>query len=155
MSNLDLALSHYVLWVSTVLGGITAGTVAIIAILQLLQDCPSAKKSYSNCLIFAMWRTISRGGVLILQRSHAGPYLHAMWAERLPSALDVEHFRPLDKSSGMHLAPLFAGYVAREVGQSHSPPPVEGIGWSPVFAAFWCINLMGWAALLALPFILL
>lgn len=38
MAILDLAMTHYVLWICTVLSGIAAGAVAIIAILQLMQD---------------------------------------------------------------------------------------------------------------------
>lgn len=108
----------------------------------------------SNCLIFAVWRTIRRGGVLILQRSHAGPYLHAMWAEKLPSHLLVEHFSPVDKSDGLHLQPLFSGYVDNRVGFIHAYPPGEKWGFSPVFLFFWLINLLGWVALIALLFIL-
>lgn len=106
--------------------------------------------SYSNCLIFAVWRTIRRGGVLILQRSHAGPYLHAMWAEQLPSDLKVEHFSPCDKSEGIHMEPLFIGSVAYHVGKPHSTPPKEKWWVSPVFLFFWLINLLGWVALVAL-----
>lgn len=110
--------------------------------------------TYSNCLIFSAWRTIRRGGVLILQRSHAGPYLHAMWADRLPSSLPVEHFSPFDKSRGLHLSPLFHGHVDTRVGFIHAHPPKERWGFSPIFVAFWLINFLGWAALIALPFIL-
>lgn len=104
----------------------------------------------SNCLIFAVWRTIRKGGVLILQRSHAGPYLHAMWAEKLPSNLEVEHFSPVDKSGGLHLEPLFIGNVAYQVGRSHSTPPKERGLVSLVFLFFWMIQLLGWATLVAL-----
>ena len=104
----------------------------------------------SNCLIFAIWRTIRRGGVLILQRSHAGPYLHAMWAERLPSDMKVEHFSPHDKSEGIRMEPLFIGSVAYHVGNHHSTPPKEKWWVSPVFLFFWLINLLGWLAFLAL-----
>ncbi len=104
----------------------------------------------SNCLIFAVWRTIRRGGVLILQRSHAGPYLHAMWAERLPSNLKVEHFSPDDKSKGLHLEPLFIGDVAYHVGKAHANPPKSN-GWiDPVFLFFWIIQLLGWVAFIAI-----
>lgn len=112
----------------------------------------------SNCLIFAVWRTVRRGGVLILQRSHAGPYLHAMWAEKLPASLEAEHFSPTDKSEGLHLEPLFIGEVAYNVGRSHASPPKEK-GWvSLVFIFFWLINFLGWAAfiaLIALPFVII
>lgn len=102
----------------------------------------------SNCLIFAIWRTLRRGGVLILQRSHAGPYLHSMWAEKLPEDLPVEHFSPKDKSAGLHLEPLFIGDVAYHVGKSHANPPKSN-GWvDPVFLFFWLIQLLGWAALI-------
>ena len=104
----------------------------------------------SNCLIFAIWRTIRRGGVLILQRSHAGPYLHAMWAEKLPASLEVEHFSPTDKSEGLHLEPLFIGEVAYNVGRSHASPPKEKGGVSLVFIFYWLINFLGWAAFIAL-----
>ena len=107
----------------------------------------------SNCLIFAVWRTIRKGGVLILQRSHAGPYLHAMWAEKLPSSLEVEHFSPADKSGGLHLEPLFIGDVAYQVGRQHSTPPKERGGISPVFLFFWFIQLLGWASLGVLLFL--
>lgn len=109
--------------------------------------------SYSNCLIFAVWRTVRRGGVLILQRSHAGPYLHALWAEKLPQDLKVEHFSPVDKSAGLHLEPLFHGQVEHIVGNSHASPPKERWGFSPVFGFFWFIVFLGWAALIALPFL--
>jgi len=108
----------------------------------------------SNCLIFAVWRTIRRGGVLILQRSHAGPYLHAMWAARLPSTLPVEHFSPTDKSPGLHLDPIFRGEIEPRVGDSHATPPEEKCAFSPVFLIFWAINFLGWAALICLPFVL-
>ena len=112
----------------------------------------------SNCLLFAIWRTIRKGGVLILQRSHAGPYLHAMWAEKLPHDMQVEHFSPVDKSAGLHLEPLFIGNVAYNVGRSHAIPPKEKWGGSPVFLLFWAINFLGWAAfiaLIALPFVII
>lgn len=104
--------------------------------------------SFSNCLFFAAWRTIRRGGVLILQRSHSGPYLHAMWAERLPSELAVEHFSPDNKSKGIKMEPLFSGSVARCVGESHSEPPREKLGISLIFASFWIINALGWVAVI-------
>jgi len=104
----------------------------------------------SNCLIFAIWRTLRRGGVLILQRSHAGPYLHSMWAEKLPEDLPVEHFSPEDKSAGLHLDPLFIGDVAYHVGKAHANPPKSN-GWiDPVFLFFWIIQLLGWAALITI-----
>lgn len=104
----------------------------------------------SNCLIFAVWRTLRRGGVLILQRSHAGPYLHSMWAEKLPEDLPVEHFSPEDKSAGLHLEPLFIGDVAYHVGKSHANPPKSN-GWvDPVFLFFWIIQLLGWVAFIAI-----
>ena len=43
MGILDIAMTHYLLWISAVLGGITAGAVAIIAILQWMQDGPDKK----------------------------------------------------------------------------------------------------------------
>jgi hypothetical protein len=104
----------------------------------------------SNCLIFALWRTLRRGGVLILQRSHAGPYLHSMWTEKLPEDLPVEHFSPEDKSEGLHLEPLFIGDVAYHVGKSHANPPKSN-GWiDPVFLFFWIIQLLGWVAFIAI-----
>lgn len=104
----------------------------------------------SNCLIFAIWRTLRRGGVLIFQRSHAGPYLHAMWAEKLPENLPVEHFSPKDKSEGLHLEPLFIGDVAYHVGKSHSNPPKSNGLVDPIFLFFWLIQLLGWVALIAI-----
>lgn len=103
----------------------------------------------SNCLLFAVWRTIRRGGVLILQRSHAGPYLHAMWAERLPEGAKVEHFVPRDQSTGVKLEPLFIGDVAYHIGNQHANPPKDR-GVSLVFLFFWLINFLGWAVLLFL-----
>ena len=106
-------------------------------------------------MIFAIWRTIRKGGVLILQRSHAGPYLHSMWASKLPSNLPAEHFAPEDKSPGLHMEPLFIGTVEYRVGSRHSEPPPERFGISLVFVFFWLIQLLGWAtlvALLAFPF---
>jgi len=104
----------------------------------------------SNCLIFAIWRTVRRGGVLILQRSHAGPYLHSMWASKLPDDLPVEHFAPADKTPGLHMEPLFIGDVEYRVGERHAEPPKEKLGISLVFSFFWLIQLLGWAALVAL-----
>lgn len=103
----------------------------------------------SNCFLFAVWRTIRRGGVLILQRSHAGPYLHAMWAEKLPEGAKVEHFIPRDQSAGVKLEPLFIGDVAYHIGERHANPPKDR-GVSLVFLFFWFINFLGWAALLFL-----
>lgn len=104
----------------------------------------------SNCLIFAFWRSIRRGGALILVGSRAGPYLHAMWAAELPHNLRVEHFIPDDKSEGLHLEPLFLGGVAYLVGKAHAVPPKEKWGFSPVFLFNWFIYFLGWAAFLAL-----
>lgn len=98
---------------------------------------------YFNCLFFAVWMTVRRGGVLILQRSWAGPYLHAMWAPRLPADLPVQHFTPEDKSPGLHLEPLFRGRVEHRVGESHSNPP-NGFNW--VFLLFWLGYLIAFAA---------
>ena len=97
----------------------------------------------SNCLIFAIWRTVRRGGVLILQRSHAGPYLHAMWAKNLPADLDVEHFVPKRKARWVRLIPLFSGSVKNTVGTHHESPPVEKYGVSLVFLAFWIVIIFG------------
>lgn len=112
----------------------------------IFQD--GGNKMRSNCLIFAVWRTIRHGGVLILQRSHAGPYLHAMCADKLPEGLPVEHFVPRDQSAGLKLEPLFIGDVAYHIGASHASPPKRG--FSLVFLFFWCINFLGWATFLAL-----
>lgn len=38
MAILDIAMTNYLLWIGTVLSGIAAGAVAIIAILQLMHD---------------------------------------------------------------------------------------------------------------------
>ena len=107
----------------------------------------------SNCLIFAVWRSIRRGGAVIFVPSHAGPYLHAMWARKLPSEMEVEHFVPTDKSEGLHLEPLFIGDVAYYVGERHSTPPKTRLGVSLVFLFFWMIQLLGWASLVALLFL--
>lgn len=109
----------------------------------------------SNCLIFAVLKSIRSGGAVIFVPSHAGPYLHAMWAEKLPSNLEVEHFVPKDKSEGLHLEPLFIGDVAYYVGERHSTPPKNRLGISLVFLFFWMIQLLGWAKLAELLFLAL
>lgn len=97
----------------------------------------------NNCLFFVVYKTIKRGGVLILQRSHGGPYLHALWASKLPPDLEVEHFVPTDKSPGVHLDPVFEGSVSYLVGESHSSPPKEKFGISLVFLIFWITLFSG------------
>jgi len=103
----------------------------------------------SNCFLFAAKRTIFRGGALILVPSDAGPYLHALWAEKLPHDMQVEHFSPRDKSKGIHLEPLFIGDVAYHVGAAHTQPK-KVRGFSVIYLFYWLINFLGWATFLAL-----
>lgn len=105
--------------------------------------------SISNCMIFAARRSIRRGGVLLFPLSHCGPYPHAMWAERLPEGMAVEHFVPDDKSQRLHLEPLFRGYVEYSVGPLHANPPVQRGPISWVFLVFWLSWIVGWCASLA------
>lgn len=69
---------------------------------------------FSNCLIFALWRWITRGGYLVIRRSHYGWWPHIIWCEHLHDA-EIEHYVPLEYST--HFAAshkvLFHGYVSK------------------------------------------
>jgi hypothetical protein len=69
---------------------------------------------FSNCLIFAVWRFLRRGGYLIMRRSRHGWWPHILWCEHLRDAV-IEHYVPFNYSE--HFAAshkiIFRGYVSR------------------------------------------
>lgn len=78
--------------------------------------------SVSNCLIFAVWRWITRGGYLILRRSHHGWWPHILWCEDLRDA-NIQHYVPLEYSDDFAASHkvLFRGYISRQ--DRLKPPP--------------------------------
>ena len=69
---------------------------------------------FGNCLIFALWCWATRGGYLILRRSHHGWWPHVLWCAHLRDA-EIEHYVPLGYSryfAASHKV-LFRGYVSR------------------------------------------
>ena len=69
----------------------------------------------SNCLFFALARWWTRGGYLVLRRSHHGPWLHVLWCADLRDAA-IEHYVPNRYARrrwawGHKL--FFRGYVSR------------------------------------------
>lgn len=55
----------------------------------------------SNCLVFALWRWMTRGGYLVVRRSRFLWVPHFLWVP--PGGLEqakVEHFVPIKPSSG-------------------------------------------------------
>jgi hypothetical protein len=77
---------------------------------------------FGNCLFFGLWRWMTRGGYLILRRSHHGWWPHVLWCQNLRDA-EIEHYVPLKYST--HFAAshkfLFRGYVSRVDEQSPAP----------------------------------
>jgi len=69
---------------------------------------------FGNCLFFGLWRWMTRGGYLILRRSHHGWWPHVLWCEHLRDA-EIEHYVPKRYSS--HFAAshklFFRGYISR------------------------------------------
>ena len=84
---------------------------------MILQGVPPQRIGagrYGNCLIFGLWCWITRGGYLILRRSHHGWWPHILWCADLGTAA-VEHYVPMAYSAhyaGSHKL-LFRGYVSR------------------------------------------
>lgn len=69
---------------------------------------------YSNCLVFALWRWVTRGGYLLMRRSRWGWWPHFLWAETL-EPLRVEHYAPLGGGRPRWLPPpFFVGQILRE-----------------------------------------
>jgi hypothetical protein len=99
--------------------------------------------TYSNCFIHAVSRWVTRGGWLIMRRSHAGPYPHFIHADYLPEDLLVSQFVAV--KSGRSMRPFFQGYIMDKLG-AVKPLEVEGkIEW--VLFGFWFTYFMGLAAL--------
>jgi len=85
----------------------------------------------SNCLIFALWRWVTRGGYLILRRSHHGWWPHVLWSSHLRNA-EIEHYVP--RRYSQHFAPfhkiLFRGDVSR-ADRLKPMTPAELLGLKP------------------------
>ena len=78
---------------------------------------------WGNCLLFALWRWVTRGGYLILRRSHHGWWLHVLWSPDLRDAR-LEHYVPRAYARPWwawgHKV-LFRGTVSREDRPSDTP----------------------------------
>ena len=98
--------------------------------------------SYSNCLIYAVWRWIRRGGWLLMRRSHAGPYPHFAQTDELPEGMLVTHYVRKKARRSKWQLPWFDGQV--KVDSGGTPPKVKGIvDWGlALFAASWVIGII-------------
>lgn len=94
----------------------------------------------SNCLLYARWRWITKGGWLCQCKSHAGPYPHAIHVANLPDDLEISQYT-IDDPATSKWIPLFRGNVTNKV---NAPPPHEPgtIDWALVL--FWIPYLIGW-----------
>lgn len=81
--------------------------------------------SHSNCLIYAVWRWIRRGGWLLMRRSHAGPYPHFAQTDELPEGMQVTHYVRKTVRRNKWQLPCFDGHVKVDFGGT--PPRVRGI----------------------------
>lgn len=61
---------------------------------------------YSNCLLFALHRKITRGGYLIARDSRWGWWWHFIWADSL-NPTRMEHFSPAAGGRPRLFPPLF------------------------------------------------
>lgn len=85
----------------------------------------------SNCLIFAVWRWATRGGYLVLRRSHHGWWPHVIWCEDLRDAT-IEHYVPRQYSRNFAFAHkiLFRGYISK-VDHLKPMEPKDLLGLKP------------------------
>lgn len=71
---------------------------------------PKRRAPLTNCLFVALYLWATRGGYLILRRSHYGPYPHFLWTPKLPTSMPVIHYTTDTKP---RLAPVFRGRLYR------------------------------------------
>jgi hypothetical protein len=97
----------------------------------------------SNCLFYAAWRWIRRGGWLLIRRSHAGFYPHFIHADELPENLPCSQYVA---KPGVPCDIVFDGEIKDTIGEVK--PPRTG-GFDAVLFWFWFIYLAGCIAILA------
>lgn len=79
---------------------------------------PKRRAPLTNCLFVALYLWATRGGYLILRRSHYGPYPHFLWTPKLPTSMPVIHYTTDIKP---RCAPVFRGkFYRRERGDADS-----------------------------------
>lgn len=94
----------------------------------------------SNCLIYAVWRMLNRGGYLIMRRSRSGPFPHVMWAPTIPADLPVEQLVPPRRRDRILPPPLFYGHVAL-IAEPEGDLPARKPGFDWALFMFWTIYL--------------
>lgn len=97
-------------------------------------------KPPSNCLIYAGWRWLWRGGYLVMRRSRSGPFPHVMWAPQIPADLPVEQLVPHQRRDRILPPPLFHGRVAL-VAEPEGLLPARKPGFDWALFLFWTIYL--------------
>jgi hypothetical protein len=90
----------------------------------------------SNCLIYATWRWLCRGGYLILRRSRSGPFPHFMWAPQIPADLPVEQLVPHQRRDRLLPPPLFHGHEEL-IAEPEGPLPARKPGFDWALFLFW------------------
>ena len=97
-------------------------------------------KPPSNCLIYAGWRWLWRGGYLVMRRSRSGPFPHVMWAPQIHADLPVEQLVPHQRRERILPPPLFHGRVAL-VAEPEGLLPARKPGFDWALFLFWTIYL--------------
>jgi hypothetical protein len=65
----------------------------------------------SNCLFFAFFRWLTRGGYIVVRQSHYGWWPHFLWS---PNLIEFEEFEPVREKQNRIFPPLvFRGYIRR------------------------------------------
>jgi hypothetical protein len=96
----------------------------------------------SNCLFYAAWRWIRRGGWLLIRRSPHGPWPHFVHADELPEDLHVHQYA---HKPNVPCDIVFDGEVQETLG-TVKPPPSNG--FDHVLFWFWMLYLLGIISLL-------
>lgn len=107
----------------------------------------------TNCLFFALKLWFLRGGYLILRRSHAGPFPHAMWAASIPPELPVEQYVPKNPKLRVCPPPFFDGHVVY-VAEPHKCAPLNAkFDWRLTLFLFVVCNAISLASYATCAFI--
>jgi hypothetical protein len=63
----------------------------------------------SNCIIFAVWRVIRRGGYIVVRKSRWGWWPHVLWS---PDLKTFEEYQPIQPNHHLVVPPpIYRGVV--------------------------------------------